>query len=922
MDDENSVVINFDANVSDAEKKVKQLEDAVDKALKERGGDAAINKELDEALDTISQIEKALGGVRTQPITNAKWMGYDKEVLKAIDEQYGELGESAEAGAQKVNSLKAAIDSVKDELKKQEDEGEWFGDVKYDEAYRTLVELNAEAKAYVAELSKTPEMLEREAAAAQKAAEREAAAAQKAEERAAKEAAIAEAQAQKEAAIVAEETRLQQIKNEAEVSDQAIVYLNERLVELKRRQSELELAGVGIGYAEYDEIVAELARANAELAEYRNGLTDAGDKTKDVANNTKKVSPAMEAATTATDKFMKRLKSLVNRVFVFSLITTGLRSIREWMGKVIDTNAETSAAVAKLKGALLTLVQPLVEYVLPVFTRAVNIITSMVNKLAALVSKLFGTTVEASAAAAEQLYNETEALDATADAAKKASKTLAGFDEVNRLSSPDTEEESSTSSSVDFSGVVLGETDRIVEALVGAALLAVGAILTFTGISVLQGITLMALGALAIYDVYSEDPDAFKEMLDGISNEGELLTGIVLVLIGLILVASGIQLLLGITLIALGALAIYDVYSEDPDAIGEFLESSTGALALLIVGVVLVILGIILVCAGVSIPLGIALIAAGATALVTEAVLNWDKIEEDLQGPIGDITAIASGALLALGIILVCTGVGIPLGVALIAAGAAGLVMVAVLNWDKIVEDLQGPIGAITAIVSAALLVLGIILICTGVGIPLGIALIIAGAAGLVTVTAINWDGIVDKLKGVWETIKTWWNTYVAKFFTAKYWKDLAINMINGFIDKIESGLNSVLSGAGGFVNSIIGVLNKIPGVDIGEVNWGNISLPRLAQGAVIPPNREFMAVLGDQKHGTNIEAPLETIQEAVALVMDDFIDSNIAGHEATVAVLREILSAVLGISIGDDVIADAVSRANTRKSIMRGSTV
>ena len=41
---------------------------------------------------------------------------------------------------------------------------------------------------------------------------------------------------------------------------------------------------------------------------------------------------------------------------------------------------------------------------------------------------------------------------------------------------------------------------------------------------------------------------------------------------------------------------------------------------------------------------------------------------------------------------------------------------------------------------------------------------------------------------------------------------------------------------------------------------WG---IPQLAQGAVIPPNREFLAVLGDQKAGTNIEAPLETIVQA-----------------------------------------------------------
>jgi len=73
--------------------------------------------------------------------------------------------------------------------------------------------------------------------------------------------------------------------------------------------------------------------------------------------------------------------------------------------------------------------------------------------------------------------------------------------------------------------------------------------------------------------------------------------------------------------------------------------------------------------------------------------------------------------------------------------------------------------------------------------------------------------------------------------------------------------------------------------------------------------------VVGDQKHGTNIEAPLATIQEAVALTMGDFT----AGQEATVQVLTDILQAVLGISIGDGQLAAAVDRYHSRRAVMRG---
>lgn len=102
--------------------------------------------------------------------------------------------------------------------------------------------------------------------------------------------------------------------------------------------------------------------------------------------------------------------------------------------------------------------------------------------------------------------------------------------------------------------------------------------------------------------------------------------------------------------------------------------------------------------------------------------------------------------------------------------------------------------------------------------------------------------------------------------------------------------------------------------------DWNkSFTLPALANGAVLPPNKPFLAMVGDQKHGTNIEAPLATIQEAVALVMEDMTGGMMAGFEATVAVLKEILEAVYGIEVGDDVIGRAVARYNTKMAIARG---
>lgn len=90
--------------------------------------------------------------------------------------------------------------------------------------------------------------------------------------------------------------------------------------------------------------------------------------------------------------------------------------------------------------------------------------------------------------------------------------------------------------------------------------------------------------------------------------------------------------------------------------------------------------------------------------------------------------------------------------------------------------------------------------------------------------------------------------------------------VINGILNVIERTLNKPIKA----VNSLIKVINKVPGINIGTLPTFN--LPRLAKGAVIPPRQEFAAILGDQKHGTNIEAPLDTIKQANREVLEEVL--------------------------------------------------
>ena len=151
---------------------------------------------------------------------------------------------------------------------------------------------------------------------------------------------------------------------------------------------------------------------------------------------------------------------------------------------------------------------------------------------------------------------------------------------------------------------------------------------------------------------------------------------------------------------------------------------------------------------------------------------------------------------------------------------------------------------------------------------------------------------------------------------------------VNGIIGL----LNTMITRLAGALNAVVKTANKLSftvpewvpvfggnrfGVNLPTVTAPQI--PYLAKGAVLPAGKPFLAMVGDQRHGTNIEAPLSTIQEAVALVMEDQTDAILRGFEASVQVQRDILQAVLGIHIGDEVIGQAVSRYQRKLAVVRG---
>lgn len=620
-----------------------------------------------------------------------------------------------------------------------------------------------------------------------------------------------------------------------------------------------------------------------------------------------KLRSSVASAAKSMQNSFRRLGRMISRAFVFTVILSGLRALRDYLSDLVLSFPAVRDALAEIKGNLMTAAQPVIERMIPAFTTLLQILVQVSAVLADIVSKIFGTTAAQSRESAKALNEQSKAYKKAGSAAQKASRQLASFDQLNVLN-----DNSSSGSSSDAAGAITPTFDGgfmsdmenkigALELLLGEALLVLGAILLFSGVNIPLGIGLIALGAASIAAAASVDWESLRSQMEGpIGMIFTLVAGAALVL-GAILTFTGVNLPLGIALMVIGAAGLAASVALNWEKIKEEL---TGPMAGIyaILSVALLMIGGILVFSGISLPLGIALMAAGAAGLVAVTALNWDKIKEALTGPIGGVVAIASAALLMLGVVITFSGVALPLGIALMAAGAAGLATVIALNWDKIKSALQGPIGDIVAMASGALLVLGIILTVAGI-LPLGIALIAAGAAGLVTVTALNWDAIKEKIVGIWGSIKTWWQTHVAPIFTVEWWAEKFASISEGLRTKIKDGINTAID----LFNTFIDWINQKL-----HISWGSFSLfgaeiipagefqlltlpkiPRLAQGAVIPPNREFMAVLGDQRSGTNIETPLATMVQAFRQAMaeggggDLYLTITMDGEKVTQKIIK-----------------------------------
>lgn len=524
-------------------------------------------------------------------------------------------------------------------------------------------------------------------------------------------------------------------------------------------------------------------------------------------------------------KFTKRIAGLAKRVFIFTMITKALRTMRKMLLSTIGADKQMSTSLAQIRGNLISAFAPIYNYILP----AIRTLLAWLAKLTAVVSvfinSLFGKTASQADASAKALYNQASATEAAGDAAEKAKKQLSGLDEMNRWESND----SSGGGGGGSSGIApkFDLSDQVDTGKIGKIAAVVRELSPYVA-AVAAGFAAWKIG---------------KKFLGNLSKAK--------------------QLALAVAGAVLMAINVVDMLKN-----GINFDNLTGY-----------IIGAAAAVTGLGLAFGV--LGGAITAIVAGLVLLGVAIRDVIKNGFNskNLTAITVALLTIGGAIAIITGAWIPL---LIAAIAAVVVWI-VAKWTSIKEWISKTISSIDAAFEQFL------------------ANVEEGVAAAVDWVIEKWTAVKDWFSGLWEKVSSGavaaWDGIKSAFKSVPEWfqskfrdawqkvKDVFSTggrIWSGIKEGIESTFRTV-------VNAIIRGMNTIIAVPFNKINsmlnairnasflgispfknmWGVNPLPvpqipMLARGAVIPANRQFLAVLGDQRNGNNLEAPESLLRQIV----------------------------------------------------------
>lgn len=484
--------------------------------------------------------------------------------------------------------------------------------------------------------------------------------------------------------------------------------------------------------------------------------------------------------------------SRVNRIASTMLLRMAIRGLikafqKSWSaayefskgmgGQFAESVDKAKTLLAGATTSIITAFSPAMTALVPVLQAVVNAIRYLCQAIQWLFS-LLGMSNELFGASTDAINGYAKSAGGGGKAAKEM---LAAFDELNVISQESGGGGGGGGGASPLSGIVSEEMEAI-NLIASEAMLAIGLLLACTG-HLSWGIPLILLGIAGIVG-----PIATKwgELSDKV--KGEMVTimaiaGASMLAVGLILAVTNANLPLGIGLMiaGLGNLAGAVALSWDLD---QQIKTRIASITAMVSGAFLAV-GAILAFASPAKGLGIGLMIAGAAGMATSAALTWD-LDVTLTERIAQLEAALGGFLLAVGAVIAFTGANVPLGIGLMLAGGIAMAHSVSLTWElegKVVDA----IAAIEGAVSISLLAVGALLAFTGVNVPLGIGLMIAGGIGAAaTVASVDWNGVVNNIKSsmmkiavdlilkwtliraaitvAWDTLSKWWGNISNSF--------------------------------------------------------------------------------------------------------------------------------------------------------------
>lgn len=525
-------------------------------------------------------------------------------------------------------------------------------------------------------------------------------------------------------------------------------------------------------------------------------------------------------------KFTKRIAGLAKRVFIFTIITKALRTMRKMLLSTIGADKQMSTSFAQIKGNLISAFAPIYNYILP----AIRALLAWLAKLTAVVSvfinSLFGKTASQADASAKALYNQASATEAAGDAAEKAKKQLSGLDEMNRWESNDS---SGGGGGGGSSGIApkFDLSDQVDTGKIGKIAAVVRELSPYVA-AVAAGFAAWKIG---------------KKFLGNLSKAK--------------------QLALAVAGAVLMAINVVDMLKN-----GINFDNLTGY-----------IIGAAAAVTGLGMAFGV--LGGAITAIVAGLVLLGVAIRDMIKNGFNNknLTAITVALLTIGGAIAIITGAWIPL---LIAAIAAVVVWI-VAKWTSIKEWISKTISSIDADFEQFL------------------ANVEDGVAAAADWVVEKWTAVKDWFSGLWEKVSSGavaaWDGIksafesVPEWFQSKFrdawqkvkdvfstggriWSGIKEGIENTFhtvVNAIIRGMNTIIAVPFNRINSMLNTIRNAHFLGISPFQnlWGVNPLPvpqipMLARGAVIPANRQFLAVLGDQRNGNNLEAPESLLRQIV----------------------------------------------------------